>query len=171
VKVARSLIALVVLAGIAYLVWHFATQRPPQSSLLTIYYTKMDGTSLGTWTISQRGPQPGETPEQYRRYQALYAAVQEVAGPPSDVQAIRFPPGTRVDGVTIDGSVANVDLSPEVMQQSGTFGENGQFKALVFTETAVPGIGAVQVTVGGRVVQTLAHGNFELDAPLRRSDW
>ncbi len=171
VKAFRALIVLVVLAAIAYLVWQVFVRTPARPRLLTVYYTKMDGTSLGTWTISQRQRQAGESMAQYRSYEALYAAVQNVAGPPSDVPAVRFPAGTHVDGVTLDGAIADVDLSSQVTQQSGTFGENGQFKALVYTETAVPGIAAVQVTVGGRRLQTLPHGNLELDAPLRRSDW
>ncbi len=76
-----------------------------------------------------------------------------------------------MDSASIDGSTADIDLSNDVTQQSGTFGENGEFKALVYTLTAIPGIDAVQITIAGRRLQTLPHGNLELDTPLRRSDW
>jgi len=103
---------------------------------------------------------------------ALYAAVEAVAGPPSEIQAIRFPRGTRVLDVTVRDSVATVDLSKEVEQQAGgTFGENGEFKALVYTMTGVPGIASVQVTVAGATLPTLPGGHLELDQPLHRSDW
>lgn len=167
----RVAIVAVVLAAVAVLCWYVFFRAPAPATALTIYYTKMDGTSLATWTISQRPPEPGETAAQYRAYEAMYAAVQEVAGPPADVQAIRFPAGTHVDRVLLDGGTALVDLSPDVTKQSGTFGESGEFKALVYTLTALPGVDAVRVTVGGRRMETLPHGSLELDAPLHRSDW
>ena len=42
-----------------------------------------------------------------------------LAGPPSEVQAIRFPSKTRVLGVTVADSTAAVDLSKDVEQQAG----------------------------------------------------
>jgi N-acetylmuramoyl-L-alanine amidase len=115
---------------------------------------------------------PGESAAEHQHNQALYGAVEAVTGPPSDVKAIRFPPGTHVLGVTVDGSTATVDLSKEVETQTGgSFGENGEFKALVYTVTGVPGIDAVQVTVNGSRLETLPGGHLELDQPLRRSDW
>jgi spore germination protein GerM len=114
----------------------------------------------------------GESAAEHLHNTVLYAAVQAVAGPPNNVQAIRFPPGTRVNGVSIDGSTATVDLSQDVEHQAGgTFGENGEFKALVFTLTGVRGIDAVQVTVGGTRLETLPGGHLALDQPLHRSDW
>ncbi|HVA34173.1 MAG TPA: GerMN domain-containing protein, partial [Candidatus Baltobacteraceae bacterium] len=78
----------------------------------------------------------------------------------------------RVLGVRVNGSTAIVDLSKEVESQAGgTFGENGEFKALVYTLTGVRGIDAVQVTVGGETLPTLPGGHLELDTPLHRSDW
>lgn len=170
-KTPRVVAAILLLAVIAFLCWYFLLRAHPESGLLTIYYTKLDGTTLGAWTISQRANEPNESPSEYAQYRAMYAAVQDVAGPPSDVRAIRFPPGTHVDGVTIAGRIADIDLSSDVTHQSGSFGESGQFKALVYTLTALPGIGAVQVTIAGRRLETLPNGNLELDAPLQRSDW
>lgn len=170
-KTPRVVAAILLLAAVAFLCWYFLLRPHPQSGLLTIYYTKLDGTTLGAWTISQRAMEPGESPSEYAQYQAMYAGVQDVAGPPSDVRAIRFPAGTHVDGVTLAGRTAIVDLSSDVTHQSGSFGESGQFKGLVYTLTALPGVGAVQVTVAGRRLQTLPDGNLELDAPLQRSDW
>ena len=139
---------------------------------LTVYYSKIDGHSMGTWDVSVRSPQAGQSADEQLHDAVLYAAVQAVAGPPSEVTAIRFPPGTHVLGVSVTGSTAAVDLSSEVTQQpGGTLGENGEFKELVYTVTGVPGINAVQVTVAGRTLNTLPGGQFELDQPLHRSDW
>jgi spore germination protein GerM len=153
--------------------WYVLSHRENQSSqTLAVYYTKLDGSHLGTMRVSLRPPQPGESAPEHLHNTANYAAVQAVAGPPNDVQAIRFPPGTRVQNVDVDGSTATVDLSKEVDNQAGgSFGENGEFKALVYTMTGIAGINAVQILVDGSRVETLPGGHVELDQPLHRSDW
>jgi len=164
----------VVLALVVAGSWWFFAHRAPSHSTesLTVYYTKMDGTSMGSWNVSMRPQQPGESSTEHLQNMALYAAVQSVAGPPGDVEAIRFPPGTHINTVSVHGSTATVDLSHEVTQQvGGTFGENGEFKGLVYTLTGVPGIDAVQVTVDGQKLETLPGGHVELDQPLHRSDF
>ena len=75
-------------------------------------------------------------------------------------------------GASIDGSTATVDLSKQVERQAGgTFGENGEFKALVYTMTGISGINAVQILVEGSRLETLPGGHIELDQPLHRSDF
>jgi spore germination protein GerM len=161
---------IIVVAGAA---WYYRTHRNAVSGeTLPVYYTKLDGTSLGVMRVSLRERQPGETYDEHRHNTALYAAVEALAGPPSDVPAVHFPAGTRVNGVTIDGSTATVDLSQEVTRGAGgAFGENGEFKALVYTMTALPGISSVQILVQGNRLDTLPGGHLELDEPLRRADW
>ena len=153
--------------------WFFSSRNnAPQQQNLTVYYTKDDGSTLGTWPVSLRPPAPGESADEHLHNEALYAAVAAVAGPPSDVQAIRFPAGTRVLGVSVAKSTVTVDLSNDVEQQvGGSFAENGAFKGLVYTVTGIPGIDAVAVTIAGKRVDTLPGGHLELDQPLHRSDW
>ena len=163
---------LVLLAIVVGGTWFFLTHRSRIGNTLTVYYTKLDGTSLGTLSVSLRPPQPGESASEHLRNTVLYAAVQAVAGPPSDVQAIRFPPGTRVIGASVDGSMATVDLSKDVERQAGgSFAESGEFKALAFTVTGVPGINGLKVTIEGQTLPTLPGGHLELDEPLHRSDF
>lgn len=169
----RAFALVVLLAIVVAGTWFYLSHRPPElGNALTVYYTKLDGTTLANLSVSLRPREPGESAQEHLRNAVLYAAVQAVAGPPSDVQAIRFPPGTRVEGATVSGSTATVDLSKDVEGQAGgTFGENGEFKALVYTVTAVPGIAAVKITVGGESLPTLPGGHLELDEPLHRSDF
>jgi spore germination protein GerM len=164
---------LVLLAIVIAGTWYYLSHRPRSiGSTLTVYYTKIDGTTLGTMSVSLRPPEPGESAPEHLRNAVLYAAVQAVAGPSSDVQAIRFPPGTRVTGATVTGTTATIDLSKDVERQAGgTFGENGEFKALTYTATGIPGIDAVKVTVEGQSLPTLPGGHIELDQPLHRSDF
>jgi spore germination protein GerM len=165
-----ALIALVLIVAAAY--WYYHSQRAAHGGTIAVYFTKLDGTSLGDVRVSMRPPVPGESFTEHRHNEALYAAVEAVAGPPNEINAIRFPAGTRVQSVTVDGSTATVDLSKDVEQQpGGSFGENGEFKALVYTVTGIPGIDAVQITVDGSRVETLPGGHLELDQPLHRSDW
>lgn len=102
----------------------------------------------------------------------FYAATQAVAGPPGDIDAIRFPAGTHVRGVNVEGTTADVDLSREVKSPSGgSLGETGEFKSLVWTLTRIPGIDGVRVLVDGMRLDALPGGHLELDRPLKRSDW
>jgi spore germination protein GerM len=160
---------IVVAAGAWYLLRGKSSQPGEH---LTVFYTKIDGSTLGTWTVSLRPQQKGESDAEHLHNVVLYAAVQAVAGPPSEVQAVRFPPGTQVRNVLVNGTTATVDLSKEVAASTGgSFGENGEFKGLVYTLTGISPVNAVQITIEGQKVNTLPGGHLELDTPLRRSDW
>jgi len=174
VKNSRTLFLIALLIVVAAASWWFLSHRQQTAvpSQLPISYTKIDGKTEASWPVSMRPPQPGESAAEHLHNAALYAAVSAVAGPPADVEAVRFPLGTRVNSVSVNDSTVTVDLSGEVAKGvGGTFGENGEFKSLVYTLTALPGIDAVQVTVEGRKLATLPGGNVELDQPLRRSDF
>lgn len=146
--------------------WWFVTHREvAQPSAITVYYASTDGTTLVPWRVSLG-------PARDRRSVAFYAAVQAVAGPPAGTEAIRFPNGTRVLGVDLSDSTADVDLSSDVGKHvEGSFTETAEFKALVYTLTALPGIDAVSVQVAGQRVATLPGGHLELDEPLRRTSF
>ena len=91
-KSGRALLLTLLLVLVAGGAWYFL--RPHGGGVgdhLAVYYTKMDGSTLGTWTVSMRPAQPGEGAAEHLHNTALYAAVQAVAGPPSEVQAVRFP--------------------------------------------------------------------------------
>ncbi len=149
-----------------------ACAAPKAGATLTVYYAQLDGKTLGTWNVSVRATAAGESSAEALHDLATYAAVQAVAGPPAQTSAVRFPPGTRVRSVTVNGATATVDLSGDVASGSGgSYEENGEFKGLVYTLTGIPSINAVQITIEGRTVETLPGGHLELDAPLRRSDW
>jgi len=172
VRATRLPVLIVLLAAVAAGTWYYLSRRPPAGAdTLTVYYTKLDGKTLGSTSVSLRPQQSGESAAEHLHNTALYAAVEGVAGPPNGVDAIRFPPGTRVLDVNVNGSTATVDLSKDVERQiGGTFGENGEFKGLVYTMTGVRGIDSVLVTVAGERLETLPGGSFELDQPIRRSD-
>jgi spore germination protein GerM len=132
---------------------------------IVVYYTELDGRTLGSYTVTLG---PAHDPASV----AFYAAVQALAGPPPDVRAVRFPAGAFAHGVAIQGSTAIVDLSGAIKHGAGgSFAELGEFKALVWTLTALPGIRSVRVKVDGAPVVTLPGGHLELDEPLSRANW
>jgi spore germination protein GerM len=93
-------------------------------------------------------------------------------GPPPDVSAVRFPTGTIARSAHVSGSTATVDLAGAIASaQSGSFAESGEFKALVWTLTSLPGVDAVQVKIDGARVPTLPGGHLELDDPLTRQSF
>ncbi len=169
----RALVLIAVLVIVALTAYFVLRPHNPIPDTISVYYTKAaDGTSEVSWPVSMRPMQSGESVAEHTHNAALYAAVQAIAGPPADVQAVRFPPGTRVVSVALDGTTAIVNLSGDVKNQGGgTFGENGEFKALVFTLTAIPGIDAVAVLVDGQRLDSLPGGHLELDQPLHRADF
>ena len=158
-----ALALVLVLAVIAS--WWFFGHRARQPDTIAVYYVKTDGTTLAPWHVTLG-------PARDTRSVAFYAAVQAVAGPPAGTDAVRFPTGTRVLSTDLDGSTVVVNLSNEVgTKVEGSFTESAEFKALVYTLTALPGISAVRVHVGGATVATLPGGHLELDEPLTRQSF
>jgi spore germination protein GerM len=161
-------IALLIIFGIAVAAgWYYFSYRPSQVSgaTVTVYYTAIDGKTEVPYQVSLG-------PARDRKSVAFYAATQAVAGPPQNVQAIRFPPGTHLLNLDFNGRTAIVDLSPDVDKfGGGSFDEGGMFKALVWTLTGLKGIDAVAIRVDGSKVATLPGGHLELDEPLSRSSW
>jgi len=162
---ALVLVVLFVVAGAA--AWWFTTRKQNTvGDSIVVYYAKADGTTLVPWTISLG---PARDPKSV----AFYAATQCVAGPPPGTDAVRFPPGTRVRALDVEGSTVDVDISKEVASSAeGGFAESAEFKALVWTLTQPKlGFTAVKVRVDGRRVATLPGGHLELDEPLSRSSF
>lgn len=172
-KASRVVFLLLILALAAAISWHFAHRAPNGiGEQITVYYTKDDGTTEVAWPLTMRPRAAGESQAEHARNTVLYAATQAVAGPESDKPAVRFPAGTHVLSADVTGSTATVDLSAQVKDQSGgVSSESGEFKALVWTLTALPGIDGVAVRVQGQQLNTLPGGHLEIDEPLRRSDF
>jgi spore germination protein GerM len=157
-----ALLAVAVYCG--YRLFAFRPRTP--SNAIAIYYCKTDGETLAKWVVSVN-PNATDT-----KSMAFYAVAQTLAGPPTGTAAIRFPAGTVVRSVDVSGPTAAVDLGGTIAtQQSGSFAESGEFKALVWTLTSLPGVSAVQVKVDGARVPSLPGGHLELDEPLTRQSW
>jgi spore germination protein GerM len=164
-RTTRAVALVLLLIAVAAGYWWFLGRHSNAPESIVVYYTKADGTTLVPWNVSLG-------PARDRRSVAFYAAVQAVAGPPAGVDAVRFPHGTNVLGAAVNGSTVDVDLSKDVgASVEGSFNEAAEFKALVYTLTAIPGISSVNVRVAGERVATLPGGHLELDEPLSRKSF
>jgi spore germination protein GerM len=166
VKSARAIALLLLFAlGVAAAWWYFSHRPQPLGETIVVYSTQSDGTTEVPWRVSLG-------PARDVRSVAFYAATQAVVGPPSGTDAVRFPVGTRVRAVDLNGATVTVDLSGEVAKSAeGGFVETAEFKSLVWTLTELQGITAVRVRIDGTTVATLPGGHLELDEPLTRSSF
>jgi spore germination protein GerM len=159
-----ALLAVFFLVAVAA-AWWFVSHRAGVGDAITVYYTKNDGTTEVPWRVSLGAAR--DLPSV-----AFYAATQAVAGPPQGVEAVRFPPATRVLAATVAGANVTIDLSSDVdTSAQGGLLETGEFKGLVWTLTALPGITSVTIRIGGAAVATLPGGHLELDEPLTRASF
>jgi spore germination protein GerM len=163
-RVVALVVLFVLAAGAAW--WYTRRSTPAVGDAITVYYAKADGTTLVPWRVTLG-------PARDLRSAAFYAATQCVAGPPPGTDAVRFPAGTRVRTLDVEGRTANVDLSRDVSASAeGGFAESAEFKALVWTLTQPSlGLTAVRVRVEGARLATLPGGHLELDEPLSRSSF
>jgi spore germination protein GerM len=167
-KSQRTLVVVALFVVLAVCGGYFFVHRRASAlgDSIAVYYTKPDGETLAKWHVSLN-PNARDLASV-----AFYATAQAVAGPPTETEAIRFPAGTIARSAHVSGSTATVDLGGAIAApQSGSFTEDGEFKALVWTLTALPGVSAVQVRVDGARVSTLPGGHLELDEPLTRNSW
>ena len=105
----QRLIALAIAIAVAGFAawWVIKGRHSGGGDTIVVYYTKSDGTTEVPWRVTLG---PARDPKSV----AFYAAAQALAGPAADVEAIRFPSGTHVRSIEIDGAVVDVDLSGEV---------------------------------------------------------
>ncbi|HSW10843.1 MAG TPA: GerMN domain-containing protein [Bacillota bacterium] len=92
-----------------------------------------------------------------------------VAGPRTPGLHATLPTGTRVLGATVEGGVARVDFSRELVDNhpGGSTGEFMTINAIVYTLTDLEGVEAVTILVDGTPLDTLA-GHMDLLENLPR---
>jgi spore germination protein GerM len=169
------LVLIVLFVAAVAAAWWFTTRRQQSAvgDAITVYYAKADGTTLVPWQITLDPKRDRSDPARDRKSAIFLAAIQAIAGPPPGIEAVRFPAGTHLRAVDVEGSTADVDISKEVASSAeGGFAESAEFKALVWTLTQPKlGVSAVKVRIGGARVATLPGGHLELDEPLSRSSF
>ncbi|MBT8202375.1 MAG: GerMN domain-containing protein [Acidimicrobiia bacterium] len=103
------------------------------------------------------------------------AAITElIAGPSADERAGTpaisggLPDGTRLLGLTIRDGVARVDLSEEIEDIGGTFGEMSVLAQLVFTLTQFPTVDNVVLLIEGAEVEFFGGHGMDVSPSMDR---
>jgi Sporulation and spore germination/Immunoglobulin-like domain of bacterial spore germination len=104
------------------------------------------------------------------------ASMRELlAGPTSAESAAdltsAIPAGTRLLGLTLDGSTARVDLSSRFASGSDRPSMRARVAEVVYTLTRYPTVDSVQLLVEGSPVDDLGGESIVLTAPQTRADW
>jgi germination protein M len=130
---------------------------------LTLYFLR--GEELGV--AARRVPQA--TKPATAAMEALLAgptAAEKAAGLTSAV-----PSGSRLLGLSIDGTTARVDLSSRFAAGGGSLSMQARVAQVVYTLSQFPTIKAVDFLLDGSLVQTLGGEGLILDAGQTRADW
>jgi germination protein M len=101
------------------------------------------------------------------------AAVRELlAGPTSGERGLltMIPAGSRLLGVTIEGSVATVDLAGTFESGGGSASMLGRLAQLVYTATQFPTVDIVRLRLDGRPVESIGGEGVIVGAGLGRKD-
>lgn len=80
-----------------------------------------------------------------------------------------IPAGTGLNGISVHGSVATVDLTGRFESGGGSASMRARLAQVVFTATQFPGIRSVQLRLDGRAVTSFGGEGIALDPPVTRS--
>jgi len=101
------------------------------------------------------------------------AAVRELlAGPASDERGLltMIPAGSQLLGITIDGSVATVDLTGAFESGGGSASMFGRLAQLIYTVTQFPTVDTVRLRLDGQPVESIGGEGVIVGAGLGRTD-
>ncbi len=100
-----------------------------------------------------------------------------LAGPTAEEQATwpaissAIPAGTTLNGITVAGGVAKVDLSPEFESGGGTFSVTARLAQVVYTLEQFPTVDAVEFYLDGVKVEMFSGEGLILDGPQTLDDY
>lgn len=101
------------------------------------------------------------------------AAVRELlAGPSPDESGLltMIPAGSQLLGITIDGSVATVDLTGTFESGGGSASMLGRLAQLVYTATQFSTVDAIRLRLDGKPVESIGGEGVVVGAGLGRTD-
>ncbi len=101
------------------------------------------------------------------------AAVRELlAGPARDEAGLltMIPAGSQLLGITIDGSVATIDLTGTFESGGGSASMLGRLAQLVYTATQFPTVDAVRLRLDGKPVESIGGEGVIVGSGLGRAD-
>jgi len=140
-----------------------STATPSSMTTLSLYFLR--GEELG---VAER-----RVPHTAKPATAAMKAL--LAGPTTAERAAGLtsavPSGTRLLGLSIDGTTAWVDLSARFAAGGGSLSMQARVAEVVDTLTRFPTVKAVAFRLDGAIVETLGGEGLMLDAGQTRADW
>ena len=139
------------------------TAAPSATTTLSLYFLR--GEALGV--AERRVPQTTKP--------ATAALEALLAGPTADESAAGLtsavPSGTRLLGLSIDGTTARVDLSAQFATGGGSLSMQARVAQIVYTLTQFRTIKTVAFMLEGRALDALGGEGLMLGEGQRRADW
>ena len=140
-----------------------STATPSSTTTLSLYFLR--GEELG---VAERRV-PSTTKPATAATEAL------LAGPTADETAAGLtsavPRGTRLLGLSIDGTTARVDLSAQFAAGGGSLSMQARVAQIVYTLTQFKTVQSVTFLLEGSALDALGGEGLMLGASQRRSDW
>lgn len=104
------------------------------------------------------------------------AAMEALLAGPSDAElaagvGTSIPEGTELLGLSIDGGVATVDLTPDFGSGGGSLSMFSRLAQLTYTLTQFPTVRGVNLRLGGEPVEVFGTEGIVLDQPMTRRDY
>ena len=142
-----------------------AAPKPAEPRELTVrvYYPNDDGSRLVA--VSRKVKPEGGTD----KYTAVMRSL--MLGTKEKGQSTIIPRQTKLRSVKVQGGVAKVDLSGDLVKHfvGGSTGEEMLVGSIVNTLTEFPEVKSVQILIDGNPVESLA-GHMDLTMPLKRME-
>jgi hypothetical protein len=82
-----------------------------------------------------------------------------------------IPAGTKLNGVSISGKTATIDLNSTFASGGGTLSMTNRLAQVVYTATQFPAVTSVKFRLDGKPVTVFGGEGIVLDHPQRRSDY
>jgi len=139
------------------------TAAPPAATTLSLYFLR--GEALGV--AERRVPQT--TRPATAAMEALLAGPSESESAAGLTSAV--PAGTRLLGLSIDGTTARVDLSAQFATGGGSLSMQARVAQIVYTLTQFRTIRTVAFMLEGSALDALGGEGLMLGEGQRRSDW
>ena len=103
---------------------------------------------------------------------AMRSLLQGPSGPEVESgHSTAIPEGTELNGLSINGGTARVDLSGTFDDGGGTLAMQMRLAQVVYTLTQFPTVTSVQFVIDGQEIKTFSNEGLVLDGPQKRKDY
>lgn len=159
----RRWVGLIVLIGVLLAIRWLVQPRPV---VLSVYFLRADQSASTVAPITKTVPRQDTA-------SLIAAALATLLDGPSQSDrdhglTTAIPPGTRLNGVQIQGDVVRVDFSKELEAGGGSVTMLGRLWQIVYTATQFPEAPRVKILIGGQDRTAFGGEGVLIDRPISR---